>query len=222
MTNTLYRSPQPQQDLPRAGARGRPESLAAQPHPPHLPGSRSRPTHQLHRRARRNGRLHRPQRRRQDHHPQDAVRPAAPYRRRGHVAGYTPWERRHAYLRRISMVLGNKSQMLWDIPPLDTFRVLGEIYSVPAAEYRQTLDELVDAAGDARAAHQAGAQPLAGRAHEMRAGRRAAAPPGGALSRRADPGAGRVHADAAAPLPRATTTAAAAPPSSSPATTWPT
>ena len=41
------------------------------------------------------------------------------------------------------MVLGNKSQMLWDIPPLDTFRVLAEIYRVPQATFKQTLDELV-------------------------------------------------------------------------------
>lgn len=59
------------------------------------------------------------------------------------VLSWTPWERRAAYLRQISMVLGNKSQMLWDIPPLDTFRVLGEIYQVPPAEFQQTLDELV-------------------------------------------------------------------------------
>ncbi len=59
------------------------------------------------------------------------------------VAGWTPWERRSGFLRQISMVLGNKSQMVWDIPPLDTFRVLGEIYAVPAEQYRQTLDELV-------------------------------------------------------------------------------
>ncbi|MCP4519475.1 MAG: ATP-binding cassette domain-containing protein, partial [Delftia sp.] len=60
------------------------------------------------------------------------------------VAGFVPWERKHDYLRRISMVLGNKSQMLWDIPPLDSFRVLGEIYGVPPAAYRQNLDELVE------------------------------------------------------------------------------
>lgn len=60
------------------------------------------------------------------------------------VVGFTPWDRDPAYLQRISMVLGNKSQMLWDIPPLDTFRVLGEIYRVPGKTYRETLDELVD------------------------------------------------------------------------------
>jgi ABC-2 type transport system ATP-binding protein len=60
------------------------------------------------------------------------------------VLGFVPWARQADYLRRISMVLGNKSQMLWDIPPLDTFRVLGEIYRVPPAELRRTLDELIE------------------------------------------------------------------------------
>ena len=60
------------------------------------------------------------------------------------VAGFVPWERKHAYLRRISMVLGNKSQMLWDIPPMDSFRVLSEIYGVPPNEFRQAQDELID------------------------------------------------------------------------------
>jgi ABC-2 type transport system ATP-binding protein len=60
------------------------------------------------------------------------------------VLGFTPWRRQADYLSRISMVLGNKSQMLWEIPPLDTFRVLAEIYHVPRAEYQRTLDELVE------------------------------------------------------------------------------
>jgi len=60
------------------------------------------------------------------------------------VLGFVPWKRQADYLRRISMMLGNKSQMLWDIPPLDTFRVLGEIYHVPPAELERTLDELIE------------------------------------------------------------------------------
>jgi ABC-2 type transport system ATP-binding protein len=60
------------------------------------------------------------------------------------VAGFVPWQRKPDYLRRISMVLGNKSQMLWDIPPQDSFRVLGEIYRVPPPELNRTLDELFD------------------------------------------------------------------------------
>jgi ABC-2 type transport system ATP-binding protein len=59
------------------------------------------------------------------------------------VLGFTPWERKAGYLRQISLVMGNKSQMLWDIPPLDTFRVLAEIYHVEPADYKHTLDELV-------------------------------------------------------------------------------
>jgi len=60
------------------------------------------------------------------------------------VAGFVPWQRSTGYLKSISMVMGNKSQMMWDIPPLDTFRVLGEIYRVPADRFKHTLDELVD------------------------------------------------------------------------------
>jgi len=60
------------------------------------------------------------------------------------VMMHTPWERKADYLRCISMVLGNKSQMLWDIPPLDTFRVLGEIYRVQPADWKRTLDELIE------------------------------------------------------------------------------
>lgn len=59
------------------------------------------------------------------------------------VGGYVPWDRQPAFLHRISMVLGNKSQMLWDIPPMDTFLVLAEIYGISPTERRETLDELV-------------------------------------------------------------------------------
>ncbi len=66
-----------------------------------------------------------------------------PSRGEARVAGFIPWERKNAYLRQISVILGNKSQMIWDIPPLDTFRVLGEIYGLPTAAFRRNLDELV-------------------------------------------------------------------------------
>ncbi len=59
------------------------------------------------------------------------------------VAGFTPWQRQPEYLRRISMVMGNRSALNWDIPPLDSFQVLSQIYRVPLDQYRQTLDELI-------------------------------------------------------------------------------
>ena len=60
------------------------------------------------------------------------------------VLGHVPWKRKPAYLRQISMVLGNKSQMMWDIPPMDSFRVLAEIYGVSSQDLKRTLDELID------------------------------------------------------------------------------
>ena len=60
------------------------------------------------------------------------------------VNGYTPWERNSAFLESISMVMGNRDQMIWDIPPLDSFKVLQKIYRVPDPTYRETLDELIE------------------------------------------------------------------------------
>ena len=58
------------------------------------------------------------------------------------VAGEIPWQRRPSYLHQISMVMGNKSQVMWDIPPLDSYAVLGAIYRVPKAELARRIDEL--------------------------------------------------------------------------------
>ena len=59
------------------------------------------------------------------------------------VNGFTPGKRGYDFLSQISIVLGNKSQMLWDIPPLDTFNVLGEIYRVPKEILKQRINEMV-------------------------------------------------------------------------------
>jgi ABC-2 type transport system ATP-binding protein len=59
------------------------------------------------------------------------------------VNDYIPGKRGNDFLSQISIVLGNKSQMLWDIPPLDTFQVLGEIYRIPKEILRQRIDEMV-------------------------------------------------------------------------------
>jgi len=59
------------------------------------------------------------------------------------VAGFIPWQRRPQFLRRVAMVLGNKSQLLWDIPALDTLRVLAQVYAVSPTDFKSRLDELV-------------------------------------------------------------------------------
>jgi ABC-2 type transport system ATP-binding protein len=59
------------------------------------------------------------------------------------VFGYTPFQRSPDFLRAIMLVAGQKQQLLWDLPPADTFELNRAIYDVPRAEYARTLDELV-------------------------------------------------------------------------------
>jgi len=63
---------------------------------------------------------------------------------RASVLGHTPWRRESAYLRRISMVMGQRSQLNWDLPPMDSFLVQLAVYQVDRAQGRRTLDELVE------------------------------------------------------------------------------
>lgn len=58
--------------------------------------------------------------------------------------GLIPWKQRRDYVARIGAVFGQKSQLLWDIPPADAFYMNKAIYGVPNHEYRVTLDELVE------------------------------------------------------------------------------
>lgn len=59
------------------------------------------------------------------------------------VLGFEPWKRDAAYLRQLSYVLGNRSQLAWDIPAMDSFLVNQAIYEIPEKQFRETLDELV-------------------------------------------------------------------------------
>ena len=60
------------------------------------------------------------------------------------VLEYVPWRRENAYLRRMTLLMGNRSQLVWDIPAADSFRVLQEIYRVPEAQFRATVGELTE------------------------------------------------------------------------------
>jgi ABC-2 type transport system ATP-binding protein len=59
------------------------------------------------------------------------------------VFGHVPFQRSPEFLRSIMLVAGQKQQLLWDLPPSDTFEMNRAIYSVPRAEFTRTLDELV-------------------------------------------------------------------------------
>lgn len=58
------------------------------------------------------------------------------------VLGLTPWESRARHAAHIGVVFGQRSQLWWDLPVLDSFSLLKDIYRVPAQEYRRSLDEL--------------------------------------------------------------------------------
>jgi ABC-2 type transport system ATP-binding protein len=62
---------------------------------------------------------------------------------RAEVAGFEPWTGGAPFKQRIALVLGNKQQLLWDLPPEETFQLNQAIYDIPRAAYRERLDELV-------------------------------------------------------------------------------
>jgi ABC-2 type transport system ATP-binding protein len=59
------------------------------------------------------------------------------------VLGYVPWERQDGYRRQFALLLGQKNQLWWDLPAIESFLLLRHIYGLGAAQYRTTLDELV-------------------------------------------------------------------------------
>ena len=59
------------------------------------------------------------------------------------VLGYEPFRRERDFLRQITLVMGNRNQLVWDIPVLDSFERNRAIYRIDRAQYRETLDELI-------------------------------------------------------------------------------
>src|SRR5438876_4022526 len=60
------------------------------------------------------------------------------------VLGYVPWKREDAFRRSFSLVMGQKNQLWWDLPAGDSFQLHREIYSIPDADFRKTLGELIE------------------------------------------------------------------------------
>lgn len=60
------------------------------------------------------------------------------------VAGFTPRERRAPFLKTITLVMGQKQQLLWDLPALDSFHVNRAIYEIPEREYDETMRQFDD------------------------------------------------------------------------------
>jgi ABC-2 type transport system ATP-binding protein len=59
------------------------------------------------------------------------------------VMGYTPWKRDKQYQKNFALVMGQKNQLWWDLPPMESFVLNKEIYEVSDADFKESLDELV-------------------------------------------------------------------------------
>jgi len=61
-----------------------------------------------------------------------------------HILGYQPWKREHTFLKQIALVMGQRNQLWWDLPAIESFNLQREIYEVPSQIYRQRLAELIE------------------------------------------------------------------------------
>jgi ABC-2 type transport system ATP-binding protein len=60
------------------------------------------------------------------------------------VLGFTPYKRERDFLRQITLVMGQRNELVWDIPAIDSFELNRVVYRVAVADYRRTLDELTE------------------------------------------------------------------------------
>ena len=60
------------------------------------------------------------------------------------VNGCIPWKNRVAYVKDIGVVFGQRSQLWWDVPVIDSFELLKDIYSIPKETYQMNLEELTE------------------------------------------------------------------------------
>ena len=59
------------------------------------------------------------------------------------INGRTPWKQRKEHVKEIGVVFGQRTQLWWDVPVIDSFYLLKDIYTVPEAEFKRNLEELV-------------------------------------------------------------------------------
>lgn len=59
------------------------------------------------------------------------------------VLGFVPEEKKSQFLKQIAFIMGQRNQLLWDLPAVDTFSLNKEIYQIGNKEYKKTLDNLV-------------------------------------------------------------------------------
>ncbi|HEY47308.1 MAG TPA: ATP-binding cassette domain-containing protein [Anaerolineae bacterium] len=61
-----------------------------------------------------------------------------------HVLGYTPHERNKDFLRQITLVTGQRNQLVWDIPARDSYELFKAVYDLTPTDFKRTVDEFVE------------------------------------------------------------------------------
>lgn len=60
------------------------------------------------------------------------------------INGRIPWKQRKEHVKEIGVVFGQRSQLWWDVPVMDSFYLLRDIYSVPEKQFQENLTELIE------------------------------------------------------------------------------
>ncbi|QUI22778.1 ATP-binding cassette domain-containing protein [Vallitalea pronyensis] len=60
------------------------------------------------------------------------------------IMGHTPWKDRKQHVKNIGVVFGQRSQLWWDVPVIDSYELLKDIYKIPSSEYKANLHMLTD------------------------------------------------------------------------------
>ena len=63
------------------------------------------------------------------------------------VAGFTPRQREPDFLKQVTLVMGQKQQLIWDLPAVDSFRINAAVYDISPDQYRQRIDEMAQMLG---------------------------------------------------------------------------
>ena len=58
------------------------------------------------------------------------------------VLGFTPWERKNEFKKKISIIMGQKNQLWWDLPAIDSMELSRQIYNIELRDYKNRLEEM--------------------------------------------------------------------------------
>lgn len=59
-----------------------------------------------------------------------------------HIAGFNPWDRKPEFQKKFALVMGQKNQLWWDLPPIESYMLFKEMYQIPEKRFNKNLKEL--------------------------------------------------------------------------------